>query len=524
MGMFGRRVGVALQVSALALLALLALLSGAPTASAALIGEVSEFSTGITPSSQPSKITEGPEGNLWFTERNTFSGNRIARITPTGEVTQFPILEDSLPQGIALGPDGNLWFTEVNSHECGGEGCRSKVGRMEPDGSYVEYTTGITNESEPWEITAGPNGNLWFTEFAVAGSDRTNRIGEINPTTHEVEQFELPLPDSGQQGAFGITAGPDGNVWFTELVGNRIGRIDPSTHQITEFPVPTANSEPIAITKGPDGNLWFAEQDGEKIGRIVPSTHEITEFPIPSGGGEPRAIAEGPDGNLWFAEDNGDIGRITTTGTITECSTGISGPIEGITAGPGDTLWFTEFDESRIGRITATGIGLAANCTTPSTGSTPVVTPVSPVVTPVATPAPGSAFTSSGVSINPKTGAITFTETVTEAGTFSWLITFENGKFGVFTAKNAKCKKGFVRLAGKCRPSKIAFGKGSHTVTAAGVVKFTVKPSASASKALKTAVKHKKGLRVSASLTFQSSRGGSPVTHTQSLTVKLKGK
>jgi len=39
---------------------------------------------------------------------------------------------------------------------------------------------------------------------------------------------------------------------------------------ITEFPVPTADSGPWAITAGPDGNLWFTEYDGNKIGRITP--------------------------------------------------------------------------------------------------------------------------------------------------------------------------------------------------------------------------------------------------------------
>ena len=67
------------------------------------------------------------------------------------------------------------------------------------------------------------------------------------------------------------------------------------------------------------------------------------------------------------------------------------------------------------------------------------------------------------------------------------------------------------------------FGKGSKAV-AAGVVRLTVTPSASASKALKTALKHREGLRVSAILTFRSSGGGPPVTHGQSLTVKLKRK
>src|SRR5262249_23331445 len=46
---------------------------------------------------------------------------------------------------------------------------------------------------------------------------------------------------------------------------------------ITEFPVLTAGSDPFGITAGPDGNLWFTEQIGDKIGRITPSG-TVTEF------------------------------------------------------------------------------------------------------------------------------------------------------------------------------------------------------------------------------------------------------
>ena len=35
--------------------------------------------------------------------------------------------------------------------------------------------------------------------------------------------------------------------------------INPTTHAITEFAVPTASAEPYDITAGPDGNLWFTE-------------------------------------------------------------------------------------------------------------------------------------------------------------------------------------------------------------------------------------------------------------------------
>ena len=39
---------------------------------------------------------------------------------------------------------------------------------------------------------------------------------------------------------------------------------------VTEFPVPSRGG-PEFITAGPDGNLWFTERAGNKIGRITMS-------------------------------------------------------------------------------------------------------------------------------------------------------------------------------------------------------------------------------------------------------------
>jgi virginiamycin B lyase len=63
-----------------------------------------------------------------------------------------------------------------------------------------------------------------------------------------------------------ITAGPDGNLWFTDV--NRIVRITP-TGTITAFPIPTANGGADDITAGPDSNLWFTEYNANKIGRLT---------------------------------------------------------------------------------------------------------------------------------------------------------------------------------------------------------------------------------------------------------------
>ena len=47
-------------------------------------------------------------------------------------------------------------------------------------------------------------------------------------------------------------------------------------------PIPTSNSVPDGITAGPDGNLWFTEQTGNKIGRISP-TRRHRRVPRPHG-------------------------------------------------------------------------------------------------------------------------------------------------------------------------------------------------------------------------------------------------
>jgi virginiamycin B lyase len=90
------------QILALTVVAIAVMLSWVGTARAVTI---TEFTSGISaPDTFPSEIAPGPDGNVWFTER---LGNRIGRITPTGEMTDFPAQpEINTPVAIAAGPDG----------------------------------------------------------------------------------------------------------------------------------------------------------------------------------------------------------------------------------------------------------------------------------------------------------------------------------------------------------------------------------------------------------------------------------
>jgi hypothetical protein len=136
--------------------------------------------------------------------------------------------------------------------------------------------------------------------------------------------------------------------------------------------------------------------------------------------------------------------------------------------------------------------------------------------------APNSNFKVVAASLSLATYAITFVEAVNDPGTFKWVLTFENGKFGVYagSVKAKKCKRGWLKLKGRCHPARVLFGKGRETVATAGSVTFTVRPTRSGVAALRVAFKRNKGLPVTADVTYQSVRGGSPVARVQSLIVK----
>ena len=232
----------------------------------------------------------------------------------------------------------------------------------------TEFSAGITAGSEPWGITAGPDGNLWFTE---QGGDRIGRI----TTAGVVTLFSVGITPGASP--FDITAGPDGNLWFTEQVGDRIGRIT-TAGVVTEFSAGiTAGAQPRGITTGPDGNLWFTEQGGDRIGRIT-TAGVVTEFSAGiTAGANPYGITAGPDGNLWFTEGGIDrIGRITTgvgpAPTVTSIAPD-SGPAGGGTA---ITITGTGFEAgamATIGGVAATGVDVTGPTTAAAT--TPALTP-----------------------------------------------------------------------------------------------------------------------------------------------------
>ncbi len=119
---------------------------------------------------------------------------------------------------------------------------------------------------------------------------------------------------------FYITAGPDGALWFTHATG--IGRIT-TAGVVTDHPAPLQEL-PNRHCRRPGWRAVVWRQRHERD-RAHHNVRGITEYALPTGCGAAGidiAITPGPDGALWFtlgkAPGGGcsSIGRISTAGAI----------------------------------------------------------------------------------------------------------------------------------------------------------------------------------------------------------------
>ena len=120
------------------------------------------------------------------------------------------------PHEITAGPDGALWFTEFGANP-------PKIGRMTTAGAFTEFDS-------RW--AAAPTGSP-RDPTAPCGSPRTEppRSAASRP---EGDHHRVPAAGGFRPGD--ITPGPDGRLWFTESEANKIGAITmPATSPSTTF-------------------------------------------------------------------------------------------------------------------------------------------------------------------------------------------------------------------------------------------------------------------------------------------------
>ena len=329
----------------IALLAALASLLLAAPARATFIQELSPPFTDGSLNGQDEIVgmTLGPDGNIWAIN---FDADRVARITPSGQLTEFSFPNLFGLRDIVVGPDGNFWVTAANS---------SGFGIMSQSGQVVKECTGLNDPLNP-----GGAGNLTPESITRVG-DRawfSSSTGQASLASFDANCAN-PLAHNGGSGVQ-FVQGIGGSLWWSSVGTGRIARLDdPNSGAGTEVHWDVGFTQPGDMVDGPGGRVWFTLRLSDQIGSVskTASTDNTTfeVFSPPAGEVDtPYGIATGPDGNLWFtSRDNSRIGRMTPAGAFTSFSTGISPNSQPghIVAGPDFDLWFGELRAKRVARV-----------------------------------------------------------------------------------------------------------------------------------------------------------------------------
>jgi streptogramin lyase len=324
---YRRRSALRLFALVFALVAGLAIALGAmlSAAQAAPFASLKQFRV-PTDNSQPRSITNGSDGNRWFTLGTENVPSKIGRITDAGVITEFgPACAICIVTDIIQGPDV-LYYTSNDPI----------LGRITTSGTILDPIE-IPNSNAVAGDLAVHGNEIWFTDF------NNDSLWRYDTTSDSFTQFAVPEPSD-------VAVAENGIVWFTvPLEQGGIGRLDPATGAVT---VTQTNLIPRQLTIAADGDIWFtARFTPQGVGRVVPATGEVTEFGLTNVG--PQGIAASPDdGSVWFTQTTkGNIARITDDGVITEGKVVKNSEPFGITVTPDGDPWYTMLEANKIATL-----------------------------------------------------------------------------------------------------------------------------------------------------------------------------
>ena len=303
----------------------------ASVAQAAPIGTLKQFRI-PTANGNPKSITQGSDGNFWFTESHVnppqTDNHHVGRITPTGDITEFLVCQFCFPNDIVQGPGGVLDFTKS----------APGLGRITTSGTVLPDVVPPNTSANGNGVTPSGNG-IYFAAF------NTNSIWRYNVLTDDFTEFPIPTPGAIPAD---VDAAPDGTIWFTEFGADQIGRLDPATGVITETSLGGGANGPRSIAIATDGKVWFTKRFDNSVGFLDPVSGAVTTFPLAPGAG-PEGIAAAPDGSVWFTQTlAGNVARITAAGTITEGKRVKGSDPFGVTVAPDGNPWYAELSADKI--------------------------------------------------------------------------------------------------------------------------------------------------------------------------------
>lgn len=258
--------------------------SAAASAPAVVDLRIREFD--VPAGSHPHDVSPAADGGVWYTGQRS---GVLGHLDPaTGDVREIPLGAGSAPHGVITGPDDAPWITDSGLNA---------IVRVDPASEEVTRFPLPSNRPNANLNTAVFDGSgiLWFT-------GQSGVYGRLDPGTGAIDVWD----DPDGRGPYGITATPDGSVWYASLAGSHIARIDPDTGAATIVEPPTSNQGARRVWADSHGRIWVSEWEAGQVGLHDPATGAWTEWALP--GDDPMAYAVFVDDRdvVWLTDFGGN--------------------------------------------------------------------------------------------------------------------------------------------------------------------------------------------------------------------------
>ena len=236
--------------------------------------------------SRPHDVAPAADGGIWYTAQGS---GELGWLDPeSGEVREVALGTGSAPHGVIVGPDGAPWVTDSGLNA---------IVRVDPDTLAVEVHSLPASVPNVNLNTAAFDGDgiLWFTGQA-------GWYGRLDPASDAVEVFTAPRG----VGPYGITATPDGEIYFSSLAGSYLGEVERSTGEVRVIEPPTAGAGLRRAWSDSEGRIWVSEWNAGQVGVYDPETDAWREWPLPGDGAQAYAVFVDEGDAVWLTDFGGN--------------------------------------------------------------------------------------------------------------------------------------------------------------------------------------------------------------------------
>lgn len=268
----------------LGLLLILLLLAGLTPTRAAELPEVQEYP--VPRGSGPHDVAPAaaPDKGIWYTAQ---ASGKLGYLDPeTGQVTEIALGNGSHPHGVIVAADGAPWITD---------GGQNAIVRVDPQTKEVKlFPLPITEDANLNTAAFDGKGILWYT-------GQNGYYGSVDPKSGRVETFK----DADGRGPYGITATPDGVIYYVSLAGSHLARIE-ATGTATIILPSAAGVGTRRVWSDSKGKLWVAEWNSGNLSVYDPELKIWKTWKLP--GERPQAYAVYVDDQdiVWATDFGGD--------------------------------------------------------------------------------------------------------------------------------------------------------------------------------------------------------------------------